>query len=339
MMEKNRKPKRITPVRWIIIPAVLFIGSACLLDDVASRPTGTPQVILITATGQSGGAETPDQETPTEEPTAAFTPTGTLTPTITLTATPIAPTMTAGQELSCVKGPHWIFYEWVTKIPEGETVTLLAKASEDWEEYYYVRKSDGTECWAFGGSSTKTGDYWDLPVREAPPLPEVEFTITNQTGLDIFDVFIREGDATAWGADRLDGGTIPAGGSFSLTLTAGFYDVKINDPYPAPLYEKHDRPIGAEATYRFLVLNEKMEFYIQNNFAFGLCKFNFRQTGSGSWETLHSPADGTINPGEKAIFQLLPAFYDVEIYDCMICPVHTGAGVYFGPGIPGYVVP
>jgi hypothetical protein len=79
--------------------------------------------------------------------------------------------MTAGQDLSCVKGPKFDLYDWVAVIKQGETVTLLARSSPDWGEYYYVRKSDGTECWAFGGSSTKSGDTASLPVKEAPPTP------------------------------------------------------------------------------------------------------------------------------------------------------------------------
>jgi hypothetical protein len=91
--------------------------------------------------------------------------------------------MTAGQDLSCVKGPHWVFYEWVAKIVEGETVVLLARSPVERPDYFYVRKSDGTECWAFGGSSTKTGD---LSI-----LPEITYIIENQTGLNVPDVFIR----------------------------------------------------------------------------------------------------------------------------------------------------
>jgi hypothetical protein len=79
--------------------------------------------------------------------------------------------MTAGQDLSCVKGPKFDLYDWVAVIKQGETVTLLARASPDWGEYYYVRMSNGTECWAFGGSSTKSGDTASLPVKEAPPTP------------------------------------------------------------------------------------------------------------------------------------------------------------------------
>jgi hypothetical protein len=306
---------------------LLTVGSAC---NLTLRPasSGTPQVNPITATGRSGGAETPGQETPTY----------TLTPTITPTFTPAAPTMTAGQELSCVKGPHWILYEWVTKIEEGETVTLLAKAAEEWEEYYWVRKSDRAECWAFGGSSTKTGDYLNLPVREAPPLPLVEYTIENKTGLRVPVVFIREKDETDWGSNRLSAILYP-GQQVGLILTAGFYDVKILDVAFFPLYEEHDRPIGSEPDYRYTVLDEEYTFFVQNNHALDLCTFSFRPHGGTTWTTLHSAADGHVAPGAKVWLTLLPGIYDVAVYYC------TGpmAGVitthYVGPAIEGFNVP
>jgi hypothetical protein len=244
--------------------------------------------------------------------------------------------MTAGQALSCVKGPHWALYEWVAAIAEGETVTLLAKASEDWEEYYFVRKSNGTECWAFGGSSTKTGNPALLPVREAPPLPEIEFTIQNQTGLDIGDVFIREKDAAAWGADRISALLHP-GESFSLTLTAGFYDVKINDFTGGTLYEKHDRPIGADANYRLLAVNEQMEFYIENHQGVDICKIRFRRVGF-DWVVVHEEGDHVHN-GERATFLLLPARYDFEVYNCLNVMVDHANNLYFGPSTLGYTSP
>jgi hypothetical protein len=85
--------------------------------------------------------------------------------------------MTAGQDLSCVKGPKFDLYDWVAVIKQGETVTLLARASPDWGEYYYVRMSNGTECWAFGGSSTKNGDTSSLPLKEAPPTPTPKIVV------------------------------------------------------------------------------------------------------------------------------------------------------------------
>jgi len=85
--------------------------------------------------------------------------------------------MTAGQDLSCVKGPKWDLYDWVAVIKQGETVTLLARAPSEWGEYYYVRKGDGAECWAYGGSSTKNGDTSSLPEKEAPPTPTPKIAV------------------------------------------------------------------------------------------------------------------------------------------------------------------
>jgi hypothetical protein len=92
--------------------------------------------------------------------------------------------MTAGQDLSCVKGPKFDLYDWVAVIKQGETVTLLARSSPDWGEYYYVRMSNGTECWAYGGSSTKNGDTASLPEKEAPPTPTPKIEVGYSVSYD-----------------------------------------------------------------------------------------------------------------------------------------------------------
>jgi hypothetical protein len=330
------KPEKPPLTRLLVPLAIFFIGSACILSTPAGA-VATSQIIVVTATGE---IQQPEGSLPsaTSEPTIAQTLTFTLTPTLTPTATTSPVTMTAGQDLSCVKGPHWIFYEWVAGIAEGEVVTLLAKASPEWEEYYYVRKSNGTECWAFGGSSTKSGDLSTLPVREAPPLPEVAYTIENKTGLRVPVVFIRGKDETVWGANRLSAILYP-GEKVSLTLTAGFYDVKILDEAFFALYEEYDRPIGSDPNYNYTLLDDEYEFYVQNNHPFDVCTFSFRPQGGSTWTVLHSAADGHVATGAKAWFKLVPGFYDVAVYRC------TGplAGVitthYVGPAIQGFNVP
>ncbi|MBN1438672.1 MAG: hypothetical protein JW929_04605 [Anaerolineales bacterium] len=322
----------------ILLPlAAAACLSACNLT-LATVVQGTPQVIVVTATPQSGAGESQGQPPPAGQETApTMTPSLTLTPTITPTATPALPAMTAGQDLSCVEGPHWIFYEWVAKIVEGEVVTLTARSSAEWPDYFYVRKSNGTECWAFSGSSTISGDTSTLPVREAPPLPEVEYTIENKTGLPVVSILIREKDAAAWGANKLTATLVP-GATFSLTLTAGYYDVLVQDLAAGKLYEKYDWPIGSDPNYRNIALDAEFEFYIQNNYAFDLCRLDVKPSG-GAWKTLHGAADGNITPGNRFTFSLLPAFYDLRIWRCSGPLIIDAANVYFGPSLPGYNIP
>jgi hypothetical protein len=308
-------------LRWTTILAVLVVGSGCIIGETAAGPTATPQILVVTATPDS--QEQPPDSEPAATPTLELTPTFTVEPV----------TMTAGQDLSCVKGPHWALFEWVAKITEGETVTLLARAPEEWDEYYYVRMSDGTECWAFGGSSTKTGNPALLPEREAPPLPEIQLVITNKTGLDIGDIFIREKDAAAWGADKISS-NLPPDESFSMTLTAGFYDVLINDFTGGTLFEKYDTPIGADAGTRNLVVDQQIEFYLENHHGFDICKIRMRRVGF-DWVVVHDEGDHVPN-GERATFLLLPARYDFEVYNCSNVIVDSASNLYFGPSTLGY---
>jgi hypothetical protein len=332
--------KRIRSVRWLLLPATLILGSACILQTAAG-PNPTTQVIVVTATQQAGAQESQEEIPPTVEPEAAptLTPTLTFTPTITPTSTPIPVTMTAGQDLSCVKGPHWILYEWVAKIDKGETVTLLARSTPEWPDYFYVRKANATECWAFGGSSMVTGDTSTLPVREAPPLPTVTYTIDNKTYLAVNDVYIRKNGESVWGPDRLGGSNIAQGTSFSLDITAGFYDVLIRDYMGGVLYEEYDRPIGSEANYHYTLLHNEVHYFIQNNYALNLCTISFKPHDGGAWTDLHTAADGPIPTGAKVYFDLIVGKWDIRIKDCASVTLTTIIGLYIGPTSIGHNVP
>jgi hypothetical protein len=310
----------------LLMLAVVFFAAACVCQNSATTAT-TPQFLVVTST-----RSTEDREGPApEDGESALTSTPTSEINTTATGSPV--TMTAGQELSCVTGPHWALYEWVAKILEGETVTLLAKAPEEWAEYYYVRKADGTECWAFGGSSIIDGDTYLLPVREAPPLPEVVYRIENGTGLFAIAVYIREKDSPDWGPNRLSA-LFLAGDTFSITLTAGFYDVLVLDGAEGVLYEEYGRPIGSDPAYRYTLLNMEIEFYIQNDFSFNLCTFRFRPQG-GDWMELHGPSDDPVAPGGRVWFTLPAGFYAFEAKNCSGFTNSSISGLYIGPALPG----
>ena len=325
--------------RLIVFLGSALFGGACILQGAAG-PAPTAQVLVVTATDktQPGGSNPEATWTPTAyvempgaetvEPAAAGTP-----------ATDAAVTMTAGQDLSCVNGPHWILYEWVASVPKGETVALTARSAPEWPDYYYVRKSDGTECWAFGGSSTISGDPAALPVKEAPPLPTVSLTIDNKNLMEAVDVFIRPQDSSDWGADRLGAGTIAPKSAFTLNLTAGFYDVQIKDSYGGILYEKENAAIGPEASSRYALLENQIKFYFKNQTLEPICRISYIPTSGGVSMDLHTPADGTINTGGTVYFTLLAGFYDFYFYKCsdgwvtLIIP-----NQYIGPLTDGYDV-
>jgi hypothetical protein len=329
-------PKKTLIIRLLVPLTAMVVGSACIVET-AMGPTSTPQIIVIPGDG-GADEQNPAASSPTPETILDLTPTGTLTPQPTNTASIAPVTMTAGQDLSCVKGPHWILYDWVTKIAEGESVTLLAKAEPEWQDYYYVRTAAGTECWAFGGSSTISGDAAGLPIRETPPLPEIEYVIENKIGMVIPVIYIREKDSTAWGVNRLSAPLVP-GATFSLTLTAGFYDVKILDPLSGVLYEEHDRAIGSDPNYRYTAVATEVEFYIQNNHPFTICVVSIRPAGGSTWTVVRSAADGAVGTGERVTLKLLVGVYDINVYRCS-GPIATNLLMkYVGPTIPGFNIP
>jgi hypothetical protein len=331
------KTEKSLLARLLVPLAAMALGSACILE-MAGGPTATPKVIVVTATGgiESQGSVVPS---PTMEPTLTltWTLTRTFTPEPTFTATTAPVTMTAGQDLSCVKGPHWILYEWVASIAKGETVTLLAKAAPEWEEYYFVRKSNGTECWAFGGSSPKSGSLASLPVKEAPPLPVVQYAIDNKTLLPVCDVFIRSQYSTDWGADRLGSGTIAAGMIAGPNVTAGFYDVRINDCHGGTLFEKENTAIGSEPTSRYTLLENRIRFYIRNDSVFDICRISAIPHDSSGFIDLYTPADGTLHTGDQIWATLLAGMYEINLHECgdlTVVVIFTNS--YIGPLTTGF---
>jgi hypothetical protein len=321
--------------RWSAPLAAAVIGSACILQNAV--PAGTEQVIVVTAT-PDGAAALPAQETQSgSTPEWTETLAATFTPSLTATFTKTPVTLTAGQDLSCVTGPDWKLYEWVTKVAKGETVALVARAVPEIPDYYVVRKSNGTECWAFGGSSTINGSTATLPIRETPPLPIVNFVVRNRVYTPLITVYIRPASDSSWGANRLTG-PLPAGGETAISITAGYYDVRILGPFSLAMYEAFNRAIGADETYRILEVAPDVDFSIRNDLPFSICWIDVQPLG-GSWQKLYATEDGggSIYSGNTRDFTLRAGAYGVRLTRCTSA-VLPATGWFISPGMPTIVL-
>ncbi|GEM_PF-4035738 len=328
------KPMHVRIAHLMLLPAMMTLGSACILE-AAAGPTPTPQIIVVPGDGGGTAAES----SPTPETILELTPTWTLTPQPTNTATTAPVTMTAGQDLSCVTGPHWILYAWVARIEEGETVVLLARSGPDWPDYYYARKSDGKECWAFGASSTISGNAAGLPVREAPPLPQVTFTVENRTYLRVLDIYIRGKDAASWGSNRLGASPLLHGATFHLTLTAGFYDVLIRDHHTGVLFEKHDTPIGPEVSSSVIIFEGRYPVRFHSESASAMCRVSIESLDGTYSADLTIGGDGRISSGEDVTLEGLGGVYDMQFRRCSDDGVGYGiGGAYIGPATATYII-
>jgi hypothetical protein len=231
-----------------------------------------------------------------------------------------------------MKSPHAVLYEHVADIAEGESVILLARAAPEYPGYYFARTAGGTQCWLFGGGSTISGNAAALPVRDAPPLPEITVTVQNNTYLYVVDVFIRGKKETDWGADQLAGGLIAPEGKFTLTITAGFYDMQMKDSMGGILFDKDDIPIGPESPYRNIFLDYEYLKAFQNLSENYFCRVVIRPLAGDIPINLTIPDDGRISPGEKVVLKALAGFYEVRLYQCEDGrPAAVFNTVYIGP--------
>ncbi|MBN1438671.1 MAG: hypothetical protein JW929_04600 [Anaerolineales bacterium] len=326
-------------IRWILLAASLVLGGACIIE-AAAGPTPTPQVVVGPGDGDSSTRES-DSVPATPETPLELTATWTLTPELTATATIDQVTMTAGQDLSCVTGPHWVLYEWVARIEEGETVTLLARACPEWEEYYFVHKSSGTpaSCWAFGGSSAIHGDPSILPIREAPPLPQITLTVQNKTYLRLTNLRMRPKDETVWETNLLAAHEIQGQETYGLTITAGFYDIRIMDYRSGVVYEAYDVPIGAEPSSKTIVLDGRYTVNIHSESTLAFCQVHIESFDHAYNADLTIPGDGRISPGEDVTLEGLGGAYVMQLSACSGSTGSYGiAGAYIGPATRTYTV-
>jgi hypothetical protein len=306
--------------RLTVILAAALLGGACIAQ--ADMSDSTPRIVYVTPTGETPRSDSPPSE---ETPASETTP----------TPTAISVTMTAGQSLSCVTGPDWKLYEWVAGIPAGEAVTLIARAVPEIPDYYVARTGGGQECWVFGGSSVISGPVAMLPVRETPPPPTVSFVVQNEVYISLVDVFIRPAGEAAWGDDRLTVAGIYVGMEAAISLTAGYYDVRILDIHGTAMYEAYNRAIGVEDAYRILEVATDVEFTIRNGYAFNICKVAVIFMMSGSqWKTLYDAADGggPIHTGEERQVTMRAGQFSMRVTDCS----DTGlppVSIYIYPGI------
>ncbi len=83
--------------------------------------------------------------------------------------------------------------------------------------------------------ATSTPKPTALPTA-TPVAKGTELQIVNDSGTDIWYLFVSPSDAEDWGDDRLGGDTIPAGSSYTLTgIDDGVYDVQARDADDNPI--------------------------------------------------------------------------------------------------------
>jgi len=116
----------------------------------------------------------PPTETPVPPTETPIPPTETPIPTSTPTNTPAPLTATAKYGIALFSGPGNIYcYASVSSVAGGETVTLLGRAQSvctsttvSW--HYLVRRSNGVEGWAMGGTLNLPPGVETLPILTPP---------------------------------------------------------------------------------------------------------------------------------------------------------------------------
>ena len=203
-------------------PIFLLISVITLLFIIGCNPTQgdslIPTYVAKTAAArQSATAEveqaladilTGTASVPTITPTITITP----TPTETLTPTPAPMAIVIKDKVPVFTGPA-VFYDLVVKLSIGDQVEILGKSEND--AWLLVKLSDGSQGWIATELVDFLGQITQFADVEAPPTPDIDFTITivnNHKGAVRFKI-----------VDFLDLVTIKYGETYQVSIPLGRY--------------------------------------------------------------------------------------------------------------------
>ena len=210
--------KIINPM--LISVAVMILVSACgnqsstdearistyVAATAAAREAATALVDKALADVLTGTASVP-----------TVTPTTTLTPTPTETVTPTPPPLATViiENAPVFAGPA-VYYALIVKLSLGDQVEILGKSEN--EAWLWVQLADGTQGWVALELVELTGEITQFTVVEAPPTPDIDFTITIVNNHDGGIRFVIVG--------FLERVTVKAGETFQISIPLGRYTFK-----------------------------------------------------------------------------------------------------------------
>jgi hypothetical protein len=231
-------------IELLIIASFLFtFVSACNLGSVAPTAggdsSGGSPTHRLTRTPRSTRTST---STATRMPKPTRTPSAIATRTHRSTRTPgaVGITVSVSVDTNCRVGPGSM-YDMVGGLDVGETAEVVGK--DAFGQYWIISDAGvpGGTCWIWGQYATVSGDTSGLPVIEPPPTPTLaiilappvgpsaSITIVNNSSTTICFLYISLHSSSNWGADQLGSTYIVAGASYTVTVSPGVYDVKIED--------------------------------------------------------------------------------------------------------------
>ncbi len=226
---------------------LLFVLLSCSLTNIlnnANTSSEDNQAAIDRAVAETMAAETQNSAPPARDnPPADVPDTVQFTPTVTLTATSQVPMVSVSMDTNCRFGPGSV-YDLMGGLLVGQNAEVIGRNAIS--DYWVIRlpSNPSVTCWIWGQYATVVGNTSALPIIEPPPTPTPTrtptrtlpppaaapvLTIVNNSGSSIFYVYFSLSTSSTWGSDQLGASTIPAGSSFSWTVSPGTYDIKLED--------------------------------------------------------------------------------------------------------------
>ncbi len=142
----------------------------------------------------------------------------------------------------------------------------------------------------------------------------LNITFSNQTKLDICEIYISTENANDWGENKLsDTETLPSGAEKTFSVKRGKYDLLVRSCDKAAIYSNH----GVSSDF-IAVIGGAGEQPIRavNGSKVEVCFIYIVPAGTGAWGEDQLGGVESILPGASRLFFVQPGSYNLRADDC-----------------------
>ncbi len=158
-------------------------------------------------------------------------------------------------------------------------------------------------------------DDWDWRIGQTGG--SATLTVVNNTGTEIWYVYISPSTSDSWGDDWLGNATIPPGDSYVFQLSAGTYDLKAEDKDHNVMATRFGEQISGDTEWELYIEGGgSASLTLVNNSGQDICYVYISPSTESTWGDDWLGASEIIASGDSRTFYLEPGTYDMKAEDC-----------------------
>jgi hypothetical protein len=148
---------------------------------------------------------------------------------------------------------------------------------------------------------------------------ELSITFSNESNLDICEVYISKENSNDWGVNLLiDDEMILGGNEKSFAVNRGVYDLLVRTCTKDAIFSKS----GVNSDFLAVIGSSgQLPIRVANIGEIDICYFYIAPAGTGAWGEDQLGSVESINSGNSRIFFLEPGLYNLMAEDCDHIPL------------------